>query len=595
MNHMRSGLLLSLAVLVTACEPELGVEAPEPVASISQADYTNGCSAKGAIDWLVLRSQSLFVIDPLAIFNAACDVHDNCYHSGLATYGKTQSQCDRDLYTASIKACRSWYTRWWEGWQLTSCKRAAWLVYQGVDKFGWQHFHNKVCTGGEVISTEDQAATGRDVFKNLVFGSDTANIGCSTYSTYDGVPTAYAVRRREMIESLDVLRPGGGAALFDQKWNANAHHSTFKNWISHGVECEVGSDGRMHNDACTYTRLHNPSPGNLTDVPAPYNTAYYAGRDFHFAYVSCGDGRWERLPYLIDYLQTTLWFHLVNEHFPARVQEQLARMHNEVRPPWDRCYRPSYPNSMSWLTPQLMPDGRSNVGSPGSLEYGNHADWDQLGNWAAVWKEEIGKLRTARAEADKALARHAERVVFDEAAYFAIYPALDQALGGNRESGRQHWTQFGINEGRTGSAVFDSRFYLGRHGDVANAYGGQNFAGAMNHFLTWGLREGRASSPVFDADYYYRTYQNTAAFAGTAYGGQAYGSDGPGLGYVAAARHYLDTGMAGCYASSPGWNAAAYLRWNPDVANYCGGFTACACGTWHYLAWGRNEGRRAVD
>src|SRR5687768_1563660 len=92
-RRMRIHLLL-LCGLLLSCVPDVEAE-PEALASISEATFEDACSVPVPAEWLVLRSSTLFVLNPGKIFAESCNRHDNCYHSGLATYGKTRSQCDR--------------------------------------------------------------------------------------------------------------------------------------------------------------------------------------------------------------------------------------------------------------------------------------------------------------------------------------------------------------------------------------------------------------------------------------------------------------------------------------------------------------------
>jgi hypothetical protein len=591
-------VLVSLTLLTAACvegDASTALDSPaaanvpvEPVATHEAALFQNGCSMFPA-DW-VMRIGTLFLLDPDAAFNGPCNRHDNCYHSGLTTYGKTRSQCDKDLYADAIRVCRDWYDRWWEVFQLASCKKAAWVVYQGVDTFGGAYYHGKVCTGGQTIETEDQAATGKDIFNNAILGGvGTSSVECSTYEPYEGVPTAAAVRSKEMIDDLEAIYPGRGGDVFNDYMNRNVFNASFRNWIGTGNECEQYISGQDPRWGCSYEFLYNPSPNSDWARVPSYYRAYTSNRYF-FTDVDCGNGTVQRLPYIVDYGAHDVFYNLVRTTFPDRFQQNLARMLTDVRPPQGLCYTPSYPNSMSGTVPRLFPDGLSNWATRGILEYGNHADWDALGNWYAVWKDEIGKRRAARAAADLQRAHEAERVVFDPAVYLQIYPALGNAIGWNETAARQHWIDHGIAEGRAGSLVFDARYYLERYPDVANAYGASNFKGAQDHWLTWGMREGRASSPVFDVGYYSQVIQGMEG--GDAYGGAAYGGGGPGGGYMASVQHYFDTGLTACLPSSPTFDAGAYLRWNPDVASYCS--NGCACATQHYLTYGRYEGRRAL-
>ncbi|MCP9902493.1 peptidoglycan DD-metalloendopeptidase family protein [Cyanobium sp. Cruz CV11-17] len=58
----------------------------------------------------------------------------------------------------------------------------------------------------------------------------------------------------------------------------------------------------------------------------------------------------------------------------------------------------------------------------------------------------------------------------------------------------RHWYFIGINEGRRGSAEFDSKFYLANNPDVRAAYGDGNYRGAIDHYLLFGKPTGRAGA-----------------------------------------------------------------------------------------------------
>jgi hypothetical protein len=64
---------------------------------------------------------------------------------------------------------------------------------------------------------------------------------------------------------------------------------------------------------------------------------------------------------------------------------------------------------------------------------------------------------------------------------------------------------YGINEGRQGSVIFDVSFYKNNNADLQNAFGGDNKK-YINHFLEYGMNEGRRASNDFDPSFYKNTY-----------------------------------------------------------------------------------------
>lgn len=82
-------------------------------------------------------------------------------------------------------------------------------------------------------------------------------------------------------------------------------------------------------------------------------------------------------------------------------------------------------------------------------------------------------------------------LVFDAAFYLNTYADLRNAFGNNLTAAQNHWLTYGIGEGRQGCARFHSQYYLANNPDVANAYGPNNYAGAIQHFMTYGKNENR--------------------------------------------------------------------------------------------------------
>lgn len=77
--------------------------------------------------------------------------------------------------------------------------------------------------------------------------------------------------------------------------------------------------------------------------------------------------------------------------------------------------------------------------------------------------------------------------------------------------------------------VFDPRFYLKKHADVARSVGADNIEGARLHWMAYGLKEGRASSANFSVKNYLARYADLR---------RAYKTD-----YEAAVRHYSIYGI----------------------------------------------------
>ncbi|MFQ3680502.1 MAG: hypothetical protein SNJ60_08370, partial [Pseudanabaenaceae cyanobacterium] len=80
---------------------------------------------------------------------------------------------------------------------------------------------------------------------------------------------------------------------------------------------------------------------------------------------------------------------------------------------------------------------------------------------------------------------------FDENFYLYNNPDVAQAVRqGQFASGRRHFEEFGMREGRDGN--FNEAYYLRIHGDVAQAVQRGQFRNGLEHFQRFGRNEGRA-------------------------------------------------------------------------------------------------------
>ncbi|GAA3530894.1 hypothetical protein AFL01nite_18040 [Aeromicrobium flavum] len=175
------------------------------------------------------------------------------------------------------------------------------------------------------------------------------------------------------------------------------------------------------------------------------------------------------------------------------------------------------------------------------------------------------------------------RIVFDRKFYLGAYPDVQAwaegkvaTQGGNiNDHAQWHWLNYGIPQGRMGSATFDPYFYLHHHPDVAGAYGATNYEGAIRHYVQFGRFEGRRASVLFDPGHYKARYGDMA-----------------GASNEAVTDHFTVFGMDEGRQGSADFGPAYYLANNPDVRaafgkNYRKGMS-------HWIAYGRGEGRKGA-
>jgi 2',3'-cyclic-nucleotide 2'-phosphodiesterase / 3'-nucleotidase / 5'-nucleotidase len=125
--------------------------------------------------------------------------------------------------------------------------------------------------------------------------------------------------------------------------------------------------------------------------------------------------------------------------------------------------------------------------------------------------------------------------------------------------------------------LFDEAFYASNNPDVAAAIAAKTFDTGFDHFTEFGQEEGRDPSQFFDTDFYLRNNPDVAAAVAE--------------GTVTAIEHYVQFGEQELRDPSPSFNNRFYLANNLDVfeAVQEGGF---ASPIEHFIKFGRAEGRR---
>jgi len=222
--------------------------------------------------------------------------------------------------------------------------------------------------------------------------------------------------------------------------------------------------------------------------------------------------------------------------------------------------------------------------------------------------------------------------VFDPVYYFASYSDLRNFYGStNYEAAKDHWIQYGMDEGRKGSLAFDPVYYLSANQDVSRAYGSFNYAGALAHWLDFGIRESRRGSGEFNPIYYLAVHPDVElAYGQRNFRGAInhYYGQGRQLGWAAsdpltespvfqleyylanysdlraafsgrnqdveATRHWYFNGIDESRRGSLEFDSKFYLATNEDIRAFYGS-TNYRGATEHYLRHGKAEGRIGAD
>ncbi len=78
--------------------------------------------------------------------------------------------------------------------------------------------------------------------------------------------------------------------------------------------------------------------------------------------------------------------------------------------------------------------------------------------------------------------------------YKSTYSDLQKAFGDDEESYLNHFIQFGLKEGRSGSETFNAEAYRNRYSDL-NATFGNDWAAYVVHYINFGIAEKRNAAP----------------------------------------------------------------------------------------------------
>ena len=216
---------------------------------------------------------------------------------------------------------------------------------------------------------------------------------------------------------------------------------------------------------------------------------------------------------------------------------------------------------------RFSPDLRSVEGFV-SLESGGFIEPTTTA-YAASFQGSLGQVYQGIVESDSYEVSLLENIGFDAVSYLESNRDLLNAFGYNLDAARQHYLQFGIEEGRL--VNFDAVSYLASYDDLINAFG-YNPDAARQHYQQSGILEGRSIS--FEADDYLASHGDLI---------QAFGYN-----LAAAAQHYISLGAAEG-RSRDSFDEVGYLNNYSDLRAVFGNNYAAA--TQHYISFGYGEGR----
>ena len=176
--------------------------------------------------------------------------------------------------------------------------------------------------------------------------------------------------------------------------------------------------------------------------------------------------------------------------------------------------------------------------------------------------------------------------------YINKYADLRAAFGNNPEGAIAHFVNYGMYEGRQGSATFDATSYRLQYRDLRLAFG-NNSPLYYFHFMNYGQKEGRKGTgtttmqnPVttlngidFKAVYNFQTYYNNNPDLRKVFG----------MDDVALLNHFVNHGMGEGRQATPGFNVQKYRNRYPDLQKAFGNNLQAYY--IHFITFGQKEGR----
>ena len=221
-----------------------------------------------------------------------------------------------------------------------------------------------------------------------------------------------------------------------------------------------------------------------------------------------------------------------------------------------------------------------------------------------------GCRRLGEADADAIIAQFPKSTwldyssVFDANYYLSNNPDVAKATAGNSELALDHFINFGMSEGRRGSASFDVQSYFNEYPDLRAAFG-FDLVKYYEHYVTAGKAEGRHGtgcskiegyattingvdySSVYDPSFYLSNNEDIRnAFSKRSPAGVVMIDD------AAVLRHFVSCGMAEGRRGSESFDVLSYYNRYPDLRRAFGANLTALYG--HYLSSGRAEGRIAT-
>ncbi len=224
---------------------------------------------------------------------------------------------------------------------------------------------------------------------------------------------------------------------------------------------------------------------------------------------------------------------------------------------------------------------------------------------------DAGCKRLGEADADAIIAQFPKSTwldyssVFDANYYLSLYPDVAKATSGNSDLALDHFINYGMSEGRRGSANFDVQSYFNEYPDLRAAFG-FDLVKYYEHYVTAGKAEGRHGtgcskiegyataingvdySSVYDPSFYLSNNEDIRnAFSKRSPAGVVMIDD------AAVLRHFINCGMAEGRRGNESFDVYGYRNRYMDLRKAFG--LNLKNYYMHYLNCGIKEGRNGAS
>ena len=139
-------------------------------------------------------------------------------------------------------------------------------------------------------------------------------------------------------------------------------------------------------------------------------------------------------------------------------------------------------------------DTLSKIGTKTGIPWKTIAEINDITSPYTIKVGQVLQLTTSTSNSKSYIYKNIDySLVFNPDYYSAKYADLKKAFGTNATNLFNHFTQYGMKEGRQACATFDVNAYRSRYADLQKAFG-NNLPEYYKHYIQYGYKEGRKAT-----------------------------------------------------------------------------------------------------